>query len=154
MNIQRCEKGSFAVIGKEGSTRDGDGFIARLWEDANSHFDQVAHLAKKDDQGRPVGIWGAMTGFSRDFQPWGENFSQGLYLAGVECVDGAEAPEGWTKWVIPAYEYIYAENDGSGVFAGVLEYMVENGLALAGAVHDFTCPASGRGYMFFPIRKL
>lgn len=26
MKIKRCEKGAFAVIGKEGSTNDGEGF--------------------------------------------------------------------------------------------------------------------------------
>lgn len=154
MDIRRCEKASFVVIGKEGSTRDGEGFIARLWEDANSHFDQVAHLAKTDAEGRPVGVWGAMSGFSGDFEPWSEGFSQGLYLAGVECEDSAEAPSGWTRWVIPAYEYVYAENEGASTFGSVLEYMAESGLKLAGAVHDFTCPATGKGYMFFPIRRL
>ena len=29
MNINTCIKESFAVIGKEGSTKDGDGFIQR-----------------------------------------------------------------------------------------------------------------------------
>ena len=47
MKIEKIIKGSFAVIGKEGSTSDGDGFIQKLWEDANSHFEQIAHLAKK-----------------------------------------------------------------------------------------------------------
>lgn len=41
-------KKSFVVIGKEGSTLDGEGFIQKLWNDANSHFNEVAHLAKKD----------------------------------------------------------------------------------------------------------
>ena len=39
-------KKSFVVIGKEGSTLDGEGFIQKLWDDANSHFGEVAHLAK------------------------------------------------------------------------------------------------------------
>ena len=49
MKIEKIIKGSFAVIGKEGSTSDGDGFIQKLWEDANTHFDQISHLAKKDE---------------------------------------------------------------------------------------------------------
>ena len=28
----------------------------------------------------------------------------GLYLAGVECIDNAEAPDGWIKWTIPSYD--------------------------------------------------
>jgi hypothetical protein len=79
------------------------GFIQKLWDDANSHFGEVQHLAKKDENGNISGIWGAMSDFSRSFQPW-EDFSKGLYLAGVECNEDAEAPDGWTKWVIPGYE--------------------------------------------------
>lgn len=98
-------KEKFVVIGKEGSTLDGEGFIQKLWDDANSHFSEVAHLAKKDANGGIVGIWGAMSDISRSFKPWEDGFSKGLYLAGVECVDNAEAPDGWIKWTIPSYEY-------------------------------------------------
>ena len=73
--------------------------------DANSHFGEVQHLAKKDENGNIIGIWGAMSDFSRSFYAW-EDFKKGLYLAGVECRDDAEAPSGWTKWVIPGYEYL------------------------------------------------
>ena len=83
-------KEKFVVIGKEGSTLDGEGFIQKLWDDANSHFSEVAHLAKKDANGGIVGIWGAMSDISRSFKPWEDGFSKGLYLAGVECVDNAE----------------------------------------------------------------
>ena len=38
MKIEEVYKDSFVVIGKEGSTQDGDGFIQRLWQEANSHF--------------------------------------------------------------------------------------------------------------------
>ena len=153
MKIEICEKESFVVIGKEGSTMDGAGFIQKLWDEANSHFGEVAHLAKKDEDGNISGIWGAMSDFSRSFQPW-EGFQKGLYLAGVECNEDAQAPDGWTKWVIPDYEYIYVERENDNTFSEVIQYMKDNGIALAGAVHDFTCPQTGKGYMFFPIRKL
>lgn len=45
--MQKIIKESFVVIGKEGSTNDGKGFIKKLWDNANSHFNEVAHLAKK-----------------------------------------------------------------------------------------------------------
>lgn len=154
MNIKKCIKESFTVIGKEGSTKDGNDFIARLWKDANSHFSEVASFAKKDEKGNILGIWGAMSDFSHSFLPWENNFSQGFYLAGVECNDTAEAPEGWTKWVIPGYEYLYVENEGADTFQNMIKYLDENHLTLAGAVHDFNCPETGKGYMFFPIRKL
>lgn len=154
MKTEICVKESFAVIGKEGSTSDGSGFVQRLWEDANSHFDEVAHLAKKDEQGNIVGIWGAMSDLSRSFKPWENYFSKGLYLAGVECDDDAEAPEGWTKWIVPGYEYICAECENENTFSEMIRYMNDNGIELVGAVHDFTCPSTGKNYMYFPIKCL
>ena len=153
MKIEKCRKAAFAVMGKEGSTKEGEGFIQRLWADANSHFEQISPFAKRDADGKPVGIWGAMTDFSHSFLPW-EDFKNGLYLAGVECRDDAEPPEGWVKWTIPGYEYLCAECDGTDVFSAMLAHMKERGILLAGAVQDFTCPKTGKDYMLFPIRKL
>ena len=124
-----------------------------MWKDANDHFGEIAHLAKKGANGALVGIWGAMSDFSRSFQPWEEGFRKGLYLAGVECVDRAEAPDGWTKWTIPGYEYIVVENH-TGAFAETLERMKAEGVSLAEAVHDYTDPATGKDYLYFPIRKV
>ncbi|MBE5782853.1 MAG: AraC family transcriptional regulator [Clostridiales bacterium] len=154
MKIEYCKKESFTVIGKEGSTNDGSGFIQRLWADANGHFNEVAHLAKRDEEGKLVGIWGAMSDFSRSFQPWEESFTRGLYLAGIECHADAELPAGWTKWIVPGYEYIRAACDGPTIFADALAYLQENQLSLAGAVHDFTDPGTGKNYMYFPVRRL
>ena len=154
MKIEKCIKEAFTVIGKEGSTLEGQGFIQKLWSDANSHFAEVSHLAKKDEQGNIVGIWGAMSDFSYSFNPWEDNFSKGLYLAGVECEDNAEAPKGWTKWRIPGYEYIYVECEKENTFSEVLDYMKANNITLAGAVHDFTCPETGKNYMFFPVKAI
>ena len=154
MKIEKRTKDAFVVIGKEGSTSDGQGFIQKLWSEANSHFSEVQPLARKDKNGNLAGIWGAMSDCSRSFKPWEENFSKGLYLAGVECVDDAEAPEGWTKWVIPGYEYLCVAIEGESTFSDMLDYMNTNSIALVGAVHDFTCPATGKNYMFFPIRAI
>ena len=154
MKIEKRTKDTFVVIGKEGSTLDGHGFIQKLWLDANAHFSEVHHLAKKDENGNLVGIWGAMSDYSHSYNPWEDNFSKGLYLAGVECVDDAEAPEGWMKWTIPGFEYICAEIENENTFADVLSYMTTNNIALVGAVHDFTCPANGKNYMFFPIKGI
>lgn len=154
MEIKKCIKESFSVIGKEGSTADGDGFIQKLWADANAHFTEVAPLAKKDEKGNLLGIWGAMSDLSRSFKPWEEHFTKGLYLAGVEAADDAQAPDGWVKWTLPAYEYIYVRNKNQNTFTEAVEYFKENGIKLAGAAHDFTCPGDGKTYIFFPIRKL
>lgn len=154
MKLNKCIKESFTIIGKEGSTSDGEDFIAKLWENANAHFDEIQHLAKKDENGNIAGIWGAMSDFSRSFKPWEDHFSRGLYIAGVECVPYAEAPAGWTKWVVPGYEYIYAECESNDIFPMVIQYLEDHDIPLAGAVHDFSCPQTGKNYMFFPIRKL
>ena len=154
MKIEKCTKEAFVVIGKKGSTEDGNGFIQKLWEDANSHFNEVQHLAKKDENGNIVGIWGAMSDFSGSFKPWEDNFSKGLYLAGVECEDDAEAPKGWEKWTIPGYEYLYVEGGSPNVFSEMIKHLNDNGLELAGAALDFTCPETGKNCIFFPISKL
>lgn len=154
MKIEKCTKESFSVIGKEGSTDDGPGFIQNLWAEANSRFVEVAHLAKRDDSGNLVGIWGLMSDFSRSFRPWEEDFTRGLYLAGVECEADAQPPEGWTKWQVPGFEYLYVEYDHDTVFREMLAYFQEKNLPLAGAVHDFTCPGTGKSYMFFPIKRI
>ena len=151
--MDKIIKKAFVVIGKEGSTLDGEGFIQKLWDDANGHFDEVAHLAKRDENGNLAGIWGAMSDLSHSFQPWEDGFSKGLYLAGVECVDSAEAPDGWTRWMIPGYEYLVVENH-DGAFRDTIRQMQEEGIALVGAVHDYTDPATGKGYLYFPIRKV
>lgn len=154
MKIKTCIKESFSVVGIEGSTEEGADFVQKLWQTANSRFSEAAHLAKKNESGELVGFWGAMTDFSRSFLPWEDGFSRGLYLAGVECADDAQPPEGWVKWIVPGFEYLRAECDGDGVFAEMIAYLQKNDIPLVGAVHDYTCPQTGKNYMYFPIRKL
>ena len=154
MNYPRSIKDSFTVIGKEGSTQDGEGFIPKLWAEANAHFSEISHLAKRNASGDLVGLWGAMSDFSRSFLPWEYGFRQGLYLAGCECEDDAEAPEGWTKWVVPAYEYIYAEQEDENTFRKLMAYMFQKQLSMVGAAQDFTDPKTGKCFVFIPIRKI
>ena len=154
MEIQKCIKESFSVIGKEGSTEEGLGFIKKLWDDANSHFTEVASLAKKDQNGSILGVWGAMSDFSRSFKPWEDNFTKGLYLAGVEVTDDAQPPQNWVKWTIPGYEYIYVKKTKPEYIYRGYRLFKQKNIQLAGAVHDFICPEDGQGYMFFPIRRL
>ena len=154
MEIEKITKPAFAVIGRLGSTADGEGFIARLWQAANANFSEIEPLVKRDENGVPVGFWGAMSDFSLTFQPWEKGFSEGLYLAGAEVREDAEVPAGWTKWNVPGFVYLRVKNDAPDSFPQTLRYMEENNLALAGAVHDFIDPADGQGYMCFPIEKL
>ncbi|MBE5776509.1 MAG: GyrI-like domain-containing protein [Clostridiales bacterium] len=152
MTFEKVALPSFAVIGKEGSAEEGEGFVQRLWQEANGCFDEIKHLAKYESDGTLSGIWGLMTDFSRTFQPWEDGFTKGLYLAGAECRADAAAPRGWIKWTVPAFTYLKAENEPD-IFQNMLAYLDQHGLALAGAVQDYTCPRTGRGYMLFPIEK-
>lgn len=47
MATQKRVKESFSVIGKEGSTRDGEQFVRKLWAEVETRFSEVASLAKK-----------------------------------------------------------------------------------------------------------
>ena len=152
--MERIIKPAFAVIGMEGSTEDGPGFIQTLWEKANGRFGEVAALAKANADGSLAGVWGAMSDFSRSFLPWEDGFTRGLYLAGVEVKGDAQPPEGWVRWDIPGFEYVRVENDAPDVFPRTLAALAAEGLSLAGAVHDFTDPETGKGYMCFPVRNL
>ncbi len=153
MEWKTVQKDSFAVIGKMGGTKEGEGFIQRLWQEANSHFSEVAALAKTDSEGGFAGFWGLMSDEGMTFSPWEDGFTRGLYLAGVEVKGGAEPPTGWTKWVSPAYEYVVTEA-GPDTFSKTLEHLREQGIELAGAVYDFTDPETGTSYQYFPIRRL
>jgi len=154
MHIERYRKDAFTVIGKEGSSADGPGFVQRLWEEANTHFSEISHLASRDKNGNIQGIWGIMSDHSRSFQPWEDDFSRGLYLAGVECAGDAVPSEGWSKWSVPGFEYLRVECDRDTVFSEMISHMRHNGIPLVGAVQDFTCPVTGKNYMLFPVKKL
>lgn len=154
MKIEKIKKESFTVIGKEGSTLDGEGFIVQLWNDFSDNFKEVEHLAKKDEDGNLLGFWGLMSDFSRSFKPWDKSFTQGYYLVGVECDDEMVAPVGWSKWVVPSYEYLRILTDQENALFKVLDYLNFSNIKLAGAIHDFTCPKTGKDYMFVPIKEL
>jgi len=154
MKSEIIQKDSFFVLGKLGSSRDGDGFVRRLWADANAHFDEVSRFAVRNPKGVPVGCWGAMSDFGMHFLPWEEDFTKGFYLAGVECTADAEVPDGWSKWKIPAFRYLRVECSTENPFRDGLQLLKDAGYALAGAVQDFTDPATGTNYMCFPILRL
>ncbi len=154
MKLEKCKKESFVVIGKEGSTLEGNRFILNLWNDFSDHFSEIEHLAKRDDEGNLLGFWGAMNDFSRSFKPWEKNFSQGYYLVGVECDENVKPPAGWTKWVIPGYEYLIFLTDAEDALLKVLDYLTFSNISIVGAIHDFTCPKTGKDYMYVPIKTL
>ena len=88
MEYKIVNKPAFSVIGRLGSTEAGEGFIARLWQQANENFSEVAPLAKKKADGSFAGFWGLMSDMGMNFAPWEDGFTRGLYLAGVEVESG------------------------------------------------------------------
>lgn len=110
MEIKIIDLPMITVIGKEGLCTAEKNIAQQLWQEANSHFNEVA------------------------------------------------APEGWTKWVMPARKYIVVdvEADRYGeIFDEVIKNTIsEKGMKLAGAVCDYTEPATGKNKLFFPIASL
>ncbi len=159
MEVKIVIKESFAVIGKEGQgpSDRGKNWIPPLWQAANGNFGEINGLAKLNENGQPVGIWGAMSDIGHSFEPWSE---KGSYLAGCEVRDEAIAPEGWTKWVIPYYRYAVVKcthQTYGEIFSTMLaDYFPRNGYNLAGAVHEYYSPSvtNDELYLYFPIERL
>ncbi len=141
------------IIGKMGSTRDGDNFIAKLWQEADNHFSEVYPLAIKDANGTPKAVYGAMSDFSLSFRPGENNLSEGLYMAGVECPLDAEAPTGWTKWVLPAFDCVITENKGIPALFETYKDLSSQGMELVYAIQEKNEPATGKQFLLFPIGK-
>ena len=36
----------------------------------------------------------------------------------------------------------------------IIDYMEKNNITLVGAVHNFTCPETGKNDMFFPVKLM
>lgn len=158
MNVVYVEKPSFTVIGKLGCgmAKEVADWIPPLWQEANGSFGEISEWAKRDEAGNLVGLWGAMSDVGETFAVWDE---QGKYLAGCEVEDGAEAPENWTKWVIPGSRYAVAlctMDTYLEVFTRTKADLAEAGLPIVGAVHECYDPkdTSGDVYLYFPVARL
>lgn len=155
MNYEIIDLPQIAIIGKEGLCTKEKNAVQDLWQQANSNFSEIAELGMKNADGSYVGFWGAMSDEKRSFLPWTEDFSRGLYLAGLEVHEDTPVPAGWVKWVMPARKYLVTEvtPDSYGeIFRSVMNSLIpELGMKLAGAVCDFTEPATGQNKLFFPV---
>ncbi len=144
------------LIGKEGDTAEGEGFIERLWAEANSRFGEIAPMVRMTEEGMPVAIWGAMTDRGRRFLPWEKDFTDGLYLAGTELSPGEVAvPVGWTTWDLPGFVCLrFAVVPGEDTFSRGLAWLIERDIPLVGAVQEWTIPAEGKCALLFPIERI
>ena len=144
-----------AIIGKEGLCTKEKNVVQDLWQQANSNFGDIADLGMKNADGSYVGFWGAMSDETMTFLPWTDDFSRGLYLAGVEVYEDTPVPEGRVKWIMPARKYIVTdvarESYGETFRYVIYSLIPELGMKLAGAVCDFTEPTTGQNKLFFPI---
>ena len=144
-----------AIIGKEGLCTKEKNVVQDLWQQANSNFSDIADYVMKNTDGSYVGFWGAMSDETKSFMPWTDGFSRGLYLAGVEVYEDTPVPDGWVKWVMPAGKYLVTEvtlESYGETFETVINCLIpELGMKLAGAVCDFTEPATGQNKLFFPV---
>ena len=155
MNYEIIDLPKIAIIGKEGLCTKEKNAVQDLWQQANFNFREIAELGMKNADGSYVGFWGAMSDEKRSFLPWTEDFSRGLYLAGLEVHEDTPVPAGWVKWVMPARKYLVTEvtPDSYGeIFRSVMNSLIpELGMKLAGAVCDFSEPATGQNKLFFPV---
>ena len=155
MKYELIDLPKIAVIGKAGLCTKEKNIVQDLWQQANSNFNEVASLGMKNSDGSFVGFWGAMSDETLSFMPWTDNFSRGLYLAGIEVYEDTVVPSGWVKWIMPARKYLVTEvnpeNYGK-IFENVINQLIpELGMKLAGAVCDFTEPTTGQNKLFFPV---
>ena len=144
-----------AIIGREGLCTKEKNAVQDLWQQANLRFSDVADIGMKNADGSYVGFWGAMSDETMSFLPWTEDYSRGLYLAGIEVYEDTPVPEGWVKWIMPARRYIVTEvalESYGETFRDVIDHLIpELGMKLAGAVCDFKEPATGQNKLFFPV---
>ena len=144
-----------AIIGQEGLCTKEKNVAQDLWKQTNLRFSDIADIGMKNADGSYVGFWGAMSDETMSFMPWADDFSRGLYLAGIEVYEDTAAPDGWVKWVMPARKYLVTEVDLDSyeeTFRNVINHLIpELGMKLAGAACDFTEPATGQNKLFFPV---
>jgi len=158
MEIVLVDLPEIAVIGKEGLCTEQQNIVPVLWQEANTHFPEVAELGLKAPDGTYLGFWGAMSDEGKTFQPWTHQFSRGLYLAGIQTEVTAQAPEGWTKWILPARTYLVIdvspETYGDTFREVIRTVLPERRMKLAGAVCDYTEPSTGKSKLYFPVEVL
>ncbi len=148
MKIETIVKPAVTLIGKVAFI-PSDSSVKDLWNDANCHFDEVFGIAKKNQKGKLVGVWGAMSDKAMNYLPWENNFSEGYFLAGVECEPEVAVPQGWTQWTLPGFRYLCAKVEGNYqiVMQQVLSvYMVQHQLKLVG---QGRCPYVPRYDQFY-----
>lgn len=157
MKYELIHKGSFRVIGVEGSTKEGPGFIPKLYESLKKRSPEIDGLIQKNADGAIDGTYGLMSDFSHALKPWEDNFSSGLYLAGYELKDEAtKIPAGWTVWTVKEQDYLLARleegDEYKKVFSDFIYFFIPYELkSLSGAVFDYYSAKTKQACLLFPV---
>ena len=134
-NMKYLFKDAFAVIGKagQGAVDKGPEWIAPLWENAGANYSEITSICRKDDKGG-LFWWGAMNDSEEENKRWSDT---GKYMPGCEADVGAIAPDGWTKWIIPAQTYLVVSTspDKYGEVFGKVVGDKDN--VITGAIHEY-----------------
>jgi predicted transcriptional regulator YdeE len=145
-------KDTFSVVGKmgQGPADDPKSWILPLWGEATAHFNEIAQVIRKDGNGAPAGVWGAMNDIDEQNRRWGDI---GKYMAGCETDTSAVPPEGWAKWDVPAQTYLVADctMDSYGEIFGKITN--DESVTIVGTVHErYPEPGNPKVLeLYFPI---
>lgn len=151
--VFKVSKDDFAVIGKlgQGTVETAADWVGPLWPAFEQDLSEVAELTSAVD------LWGLMSDAKSWLDPWQE---EGKYLAGIECPLEVTAPEGWTKWVIPAMDYLVFKTDGANMDFMITkmfeEILPQQGLQVIAAIQehyqeDFE---ADQVELYFPVKLL
>lgn len=156
-DIQAVKKKAFTVIGKEGSgpSADSSKWTEPLWKEFRTDYAEIKQLVKKDKSGT-AGFWGIKSDIDGKFEVWG---GEGIYLAGTEAEEKAEAPAGWVKRKVPERKYLVvhcSQDDYDDVYERVVyEYIPSHYYELTAEVMEFYPRNSMMDdvYLYFPVKK-
>ncbi len=154
MNIQTCTLEPFAVIGL---VRENNGLYdtnTALWQELNRRGQALQELAKRDEDGDIMGAWGLLNNQTHNFRLTTKPGTKIFYMAGLEVEDEAAAPAGFTKWIAPGGEYLYApvEENKLATLGQLLQYAQDHELEPNGYPFDFMPPEGEMPYIFLSVK--
>lgn len=159
IKVQECTFEPFCVIGlvvEAGKANNA------LWTRMNKQGGELMPLARRDDDGDIMGAWGLTTEDTLSFRLPKKDDPHLLYMAGLEVEDTAHPPKGFTKWIVPGSDYIYAlvEKSKQETLNALLQYAEAKDIEIIGYPQEFMPPmangtpsAHGTMYLFLPVKN-
>lgn len=158
IEVQECTFEPFCVIGLVAEADKTNG----LWTKMNKLGEELMPLARRDDDGDIMGAWGLTTEDTLSFRLPKKDDPHLLYMAGLEVEDTAHPPKGFTKWIVPGSDYIYAlvEKSKRETLNALLQYAEAKDIEIIGYPQEFMPPmangtpsAQGTMYLFLPVKN-